>query len=1014
MQKLLALFFVLFCYNLNAQFKEVPLLGSPAKHLKKATAPQNLSAPKQENSLNYKPIGSLSPFSIKKVIRAVDFDQNKMPTHIRGWLGELGSSIERQAESYLAEVAHLYQVEEAGAEWQITEIRKDEIGMQHIRVQQVREDVPIYSGELILHARNGRIESVMGRGFPSPNLETFTPALTESDVIRKVETQLEQLDHYVDIPQNQLTMLDMKQVVANLVIYHEDGMAEKERLAYEVQAYENLASYSTYFLDAHTGAVIHEHSKICKIHGDHELPPDGPKTANAQDLNGVNRTIDVYEVGGNYFMINATKPNFSSSQSAMPNEPVGVIWTLDANNSSPATDDFEIFHVANNNNASWNDKSSVSAHYNAGIAYDYFRNVHNRNAIDGGGGNIISFINVTDEDDNSMDNAFWNGQGMYYGNGNTEFLPLAGGLDVAGHEMSHGVVQSSANLEYQNESGALNESFADIFGAMMDREDYKIGEDVVTSAFPSGALRDLSNPNNGGSKLGDRGWQPKNVSEQYFGSLDNGGVHINSGIPNHAFYLYAEVVGKDKAEKVFYRALTEYLTRSSRFVDARNAVVQSAQDLFGSSEADAARNAFSSVGIGEGSGGDYTNDAMTNEGDQFLIYTPKDQSKLVVVDNGLEVVYDPASSSAPLSVPSVSDDGSLIYFVNANNQIESTIIDWTTGDISSLIVQDQQIWRNVVISKDGNRMAAVESAQENKIQIYDFGKQEWYTDAFGNFGFELYNPTFTEGVSTGDAKFADAMEFDISGEVLMYDVFSEIEGNFGEKIGYWDIGFMKVWDNQQVDWDEGLISKLFSNLSEGISVGNPTYSKNSPYIIAFDYIEGNQNAVIAANIETGDLGQIVENSSLGYPSYTGNDAQMVYTNESTFNTDIFVINLQDSKIQPVDGTGGEIVADSKWGTVFRNGTRVLSGVEDDLSINDIKVFPNPSSNFINFKVNLTKSGPYSLSVIDVAGRIVSTSARLAGSGEIQERVNISHLAKGQYTLILKAGSEQHFGIFHKQ
>src|SRR5574339_493637 len=103
---------------------------------------------------------------------------------------------------------------------------------------------------------------------------------------------------------------------------------------------------------------------------------------------------------------------------------------------------------------------------------------------------------------------------MFYRNGDVLFKKHKKGLDVAGHEMSHGVIQNTANLEYVGQSGALNESYADVFGAMIDREDWKMGEDVVlASAFPSGALRDLSNPNNGGNSLGDPGWQPKHMNE---------------------------------------------------------------------------------------------------------------------------------------------------------------------------------------------------------------------------------------------------------------------------------------------------------------------------------------------------------------------------------------------------------------------------------------------------------------------------------------------------------------------
>ena len=122
---------------------------------------------------------------------------------------------------------------------------------------------------------------------------------------------------------------------------------------------------------------------------------------------------------------------------------------------------------------------------NRAKAYLYFSNLHSRNSINGAGGNIISLVNVSDEAGQSMGNAFWNGQAMFYGNGDAAFTPLAAGLDVAGHEMSHGVVQSTANLAYQGESGAMNEAFADIFGSMIDRDDWKVGEDIANpSVFP--------------------------------------------------------------------------------------------------------------------------------------------------------------------------------------------------------------------------------------------------------------------------------------------------------------------------------------------------------------------------------------------------------------------------------------------------------------------------------------------------------------------------------------------------
>jgi len=170
--------------------------------------------------------------------------------------------------------------------------------------------------------------------------------------------------------------------------------------------------------------------------------------------------------------------------------------------------------------------------------------------------------------------------------------------------MGHGVIDNSANLVYEFQSGALNESFADIFGVMVDREDWTLGEDVVNpTVFTSGSLRNLKNPNNNLTPRDvSTGWQPKHMSEYLELPIgaDNGGVHINSGIPNHAFYLFATTdgIGKERAEQVYYKALTShFLMANSEFIDCRNAIIIAAQQLYGTSAANAAAAAFDQVGI---------------------------------------------------------------------------------------------------------------------------------------------------------------------------------------------------------------------------------------------------------------------------------------------------------------------------------------------------------------------------------------------------------------------------------
>jgi Zn-dependent metalloprotease len=256
------------------------------------------------------------------------------------------------------------------------------------------------------------------------------------------------------------------------------------------------------------------------------------------------------------------------------------------------------------------DPIAQAAHDNAGNVYTYYASTFKRDAIDGQGGAMISTVHFGN-DPTDAENAAWIGdlQQMIYGDGGRIFKPLPYGLDVVGHEFTHGVIDSTAGLIYQGQSGALNESFADIFGAMIDRSNWTIGEQVVKpGVFPVPYLRSLEDPNAQGSydpRNPLRGiGQPKNVREYANLPLsrraDNGGVHINSGIPNHAAYLIAQRIGREKMEQIFYRALTQYLTPNTNFLGAANALVRAATDLYGPEEVQGVRDGLAGVGINVG------------------------------------------------------------------------------------------------------------------------------------------------------------------------------------------------------------------------------------------------------------------------------------------------------------------------------------------------------------------------------------------------------------------------------
>ncbi|MCD8539852.1 MAG: M4 family metallopeptidase [Leadbetterella sp.] len=436
---------------------------------------------------------------------------------------------------------------------------------------------------------------MMGPGFPLAESK-HRPGIKEAEAIRFAYTDL---GRQSVVQKNGLMekLLSMDPDKGELFIYPGKNGS---RLVYHLTLRPNLLERWVYFVDAHSGEVIEKYNHTCTL--------DGVVQATSRDLNNIQQAFNAYQIGSQYVLIDTKKKMFRAGDSELPNSPVGAILTIDAKNARVDNEDMDLYHVVATNPGQWN-ATAVSAHVNASRSYDYYEQKFQRLSLNGNGGNIISVINITDEDGKGFDNAFWNGVFMGYGNGGQAFKPLAGSLDVAGHEMTHGVIENTAKLEYRNQPGALNESFADIFGAMIDRDNWTLGEDVVNrSVFPSGALRSLQNPNQGGKN--DPGYQPMNMSQYEVlkdtPEQDNGGVHINSGIPNHAFYLFATAanMNKEKAENVYYHALTRYLGRTSRFLDLRLAVIQSAKDLYGEgAETQAARSAFDRVGIVESGSG---------------------------------------------------------------------------------------------------------------------------------------------------------------------------------------------------------------------------------------------------------------------------------------------------------------------------------------------------------------------------------------------------------------------------
>jgi thermolysin len=292
--------------------------------------------------------------------------------------------------------------------------------------------------------------------------------------------------------------------------------------------------------------------------------------------------------------------------------------------------------VAKDNDNTWTDPAVVDAQVYAGYTYDYYFKRFGRRGLDNANIRIASVVHPIDRDavatlgtlfPNFYCNAFYLGNGfMFYGEG----LPAgwycdgqrvnywSGALDIVGHELTHGVTGFSSRLTYEGEPGALNEAFSDMMGTAIEfffqtpgtglmQADYLESEDIVTAGpnNPANGIRSMQNP-----RLFD---DPDHYSIRYTGSSDNGGVHTNSGIPNHAFYLAIEggthrlgarvtgvgAANREQIERVFYRAFTGFLVPSSNFAAARVATIQAARELYPTNPAveAAIAQAWTAVGV---------------------------------------------------------------------------------------------------------------------------------------------------------------------------------------------------------------------------------------------------------------------------------------------------------------------------------------------------------------------------------------------------------------------------------
>ncbi len=488
----------------------------------------------------------------------------------------------------------------------------DAFGFSHQKYQQLYQGVPVEFTAATAHSRSGAVEYVTGETrHITDGALNVRPGLSAAAALPAALAFVGAKTYQWERPNEAAEAREHEGkatyrpagelVIVDNVLGADEARRGRPVLAWKFNIYAaQPLSRAWVYVDAQTGEVVNQDAIIKHAGGSFQTRYSGTRP--------VQTTYVKVGVLPAYYKLHDTSRGGGIFTYNYQRTPGAVVDFKDSDNQWTAAE-----HSANQ------DQVAGDAHFGAAMTYDYWATVHGRNSFDGFGAPVRSYVHFDTLRGSGYDNAFWDGAGMYYGDGRTQFRPLTS-LDVCAHELGHAVCEKTSNLVYQGESGALNEGFSDIWAACVEartvsiyalpgKSTWTIGEEIMWSG--TGALRSMSNPN----QFSDPDtYQGHYWSSTAVGTWDNGGVHQNSGVLNFWFYLLSQGgagtndkgnaytvtgIGIDKAARIAY--LTEkLLSPTSNYASARAMAVQAATTLYGANSAEfrAVANAWYAVGVG--------------------------------------------------------------------------------------------------------------------------------------------------------------------------------------------------------------------------------------------------------------------------------------------------------------------------------------------------------------------------------------------------------------------------------
>ena len=630
-------------------------------------------------------------------------------------------------------------------------------------------------------------------------------------------------------------------------------------------------------------------------------------------------------------MRNLSKPMFNATTGN------GMIEVRDQRNATNG-----IYHTLSTNPNAWTNADAVSAAFNFSEVYDYYNQRHGRNSYDGSGGSLRAIVRI-----GGLANAFWSHDHKLMGFGDADRYPAS--LDVTGHEVTHGVASSTGTngvLDYENQSGALNESFADIFGEMIEARSSGDLPDWLIGSVLNRVLRNMSNPpaiTAGGGIV-----YPRKMSE--FVALptteagDNGGVHVNSSIINRAYYLIASGlsgnIGIPDAEVVFYRCLTTKFLPKSQFIDARLGCIASAEELFGVGSRQALK-------VAEGF------DAIELFG--APVNVPQSPTNLPAVsapDSTMWVYYDFSISDYSLARyeaatgdaangtrmatfskvtrPSVTGGGSVVAYVTSGNSL--ALLN-TTGGTPSLYANGLVLTMTFSPLADHAAFVLLSNGQPtNQIVLLDSVNSTTTT-------VDLTTPVF-DGTPLNNISAAGAMSFSPDGKSLAFTAKSTAVDPDGNSFSAWSIYLL--------DLDTMEIKLLIPPNAEYESL-QPFFSRTSSRYLLFEVKDVSDYFICVADLEVGTVGYITNTfGEVARACFTGDDSAIVYSATdatAVSGASLYRLNLSADRLS-ASGTRTLWRFDSPVGVTYRRGTYRATNAPPSITITapaDGSIFTSPAS-----------------------------------------------------------------------